>query len=236
MEVGSSFGCSFTCGLAETGETMKKVAQSHSEYLASAALYLDDVREIVEILEGTAEGVTVEAESYVLERWQELPELRKERIRDLMISSRNPYVSLSLSESSIVLRIRENEPTSRGLFEQIKAVVVRRRHLLARLFPKSLFLWWIVSFVMAYCFLSAVMAKRGDLAALMGLLGLLFAGWIAYAGHHDLKCFGTVVLKERIEAPGFFKRNRDKIALTVGGLLVGAILTEIVRRIVGAWG
>jgi hypothetical protein len=212
---------------------MRQVPESHGEHLPSAKLYLDDVRRVVEILRQASEEVSLLAEGFALDNWEELPALKKECIRKLSISSHSPYVSLDLGPSQIFLYIKENTPLSRGLFEQIKTVVRARSRPFKWL--TSFTALTLAAFVAGSCLgslavLGASIYTKNVLAfATLLFVVLIFGSWSGYGYYVQLSHYSTVIPKYRIESPGFFKRNGDNIFLALISAVIGAAIMYAVK-------
>ena len=204
---------------------MKKIVKSYCEIIKPVKLYLDDLTEIVEILKGACEEVCIQIEDVQLDDLDEISSLRKEVIFDISVRGYEPYVSVEMKPHTIHLYIQEDTPESRGLLEKVKTVLLRCRRF-------TLFLDnapYIFGTLLGFSIGIFVILKERPMV--FGILNLaLFMAVVLsfkFVFNEKLKHYTTVVLKYKIETPGFFKRNKDRILLALISASIGAIVTYI---------
>ena len=75
----------------------------------------------------------------------------------------------------------------------------------------------------------AIAAKSSSIIACFLLLLSIFGAWYWYGFYDRFHCFSAVIPKYRVDSPGFLKRNRDKILVSVISLIVGAAIAYLVK-------
>jgi hypothetical protein len=191
-------------------------------------LYLDDLQEIVGFLEEPCDRVEIQTGDKVLDSLDELQSLKKEVLHKLKISGWAPYISVDMSPNQIWLYIAEDTPESRGLFEKIKTVLVRCQRPLSGLFHSSS----LVGLAWPLTIWGVVLGLKVDSVFLASMFGVLFLLTIAWAicGFRDwTRRFTAVVPKHRVDSPGFLKRNKDKILLSIISALIGALVAYALK-------
>ena len=207
---------------------MKKILQSYGESIRPVRIYLDELEDIIGFLDGTCEEIVIQCGNMLLDNLDELSTLNKELVHDLTIRGKRPYVSLDMKPDDIWLNIGEDTPVSRGLFEKIKAVLVRCR----RPFTRILHSGYFVGFALGLSINGVAYGIYKEFKVLVALSLVLFAVsvfWTFYGFQDWRKRYTVVVLKHRIESPGFGKRNRDKIVLVIISALMGALITYFLK-------
>ncbi|OGW51895.1 MAG: hypothetical protein A2Y81_06770 [Nitrospirae bacterium RBG_13_43_8] len=153
---------------------------------------------------------------------------RKELLHDIRITGRHPYISVEMEPNQIWLYISEDTPESRGLFEKIKAVLLRWRRRFTWLLHNS-FLNGIASTLTMVGAVLGFRVQSRFLSVLIIALSLVCIFWAVYGFQDRTKRYTVIVSKHRIETPGFVKRNRDSILLAIISALIGALLTYFLK-------
>jgi len=207
---------------------MEKVPEAFSWSTPKLVLYRDDVAALIAIFTKHTKSVEIIIGGYQLDDAAELPSLPMEEVYKLSINARSPYVSLDIAPSGGRLYASASDgPVARGVADEVKEFLNLRRDK-----------WRIVgetaaSAAPALCLaavLGAVVAfasnvPKAGLAGLVALLPLVvFSRW---GWREGVERHTHVVLKTRAEAPGFLRRNGDKIALAVISALVGAAIIKL---------
>jgi len=205
---------------------MKKVPQSHGEQLKPVKIYFDDLKEIIDILKTTCKQIKIQTEEYLLDDLNELSALKKEILHSLTITGLNPYICLDMTPYRISLYINEDSPESRGLFEKIKEILVRRRRRLASLLHNPI-LQGISLPITIWGLYNALKMKSPFLIFLTGVSFLLCIFWWIYGNKDRTQRYTIIIPKYRIESPGFLKRNKDSIIVGIISALTGALITYI---------
>ena len=106
---------------------MEKLIKPFGESQKPVILYMDDIDKIVEIIGQASQKVEISTEDYVIQDLKQLSELKHEFLNELNISIREPYVSLNMKPDIIFLYIGKDDLLSRGLFENIKKILLQNR-------------------------------------------------------------------------------------------------------------
>jgi hypothetical protein len=207
---------------------MRKAIGSYGEELKPVCLYLDDLKEIVSILEGTCEKIDIQTDDVLLDSLDEIGDLKKEILNNLTISGKNPYVSLSMQPYRIWLYIHEDTPESRGLFQKVKLVLVRCQRPLARILHNTA-LSGLSSWIWILTGVAAIKLKSRLLGLCVGLLFILSTVWVFYGIRYYDRRSIIVVPKNRIDSPSFVKRNLDKIIVGLVCAIIGALITYLLN-------
>lgn len=199
-------------------------------------LYMDDLERIVAALQEFSDEISIETDEYSLTELGELEELREENITHLDLGARR-WPSDSALPSSVSVNLRpdtafvfasQDDPASRGTFENVKKFLESRKQ------P----LWWLIhtvdwwgGLVLGVCVVLIALAWRAGFAwpSIAALIGLAISlGCIAFFIRHRLAKNTIIVLAYRRDAPSFWKKNRDAIIAraipTVLGVLLGFLL------------
>lgn len=207
---------------------MRKVVGSYGEEIKPVRLYLDDLKEIVSILEGSCEEVDIQTDDVLLDSLDEIGDLKKEVLNNLTISGRNPYVSLSMQPYHIWLYIHKDTPQSRGLFQKVKLVLVRCQRPLAHILHNTA-LSVLSSWIWILTVMAAIALKSRLLGLCAGLFFILSIVWIFYSIRYYDRRSIIVFPKNRIDSPSFVKRNFDKIIVGLVCAIIGALITYLLN-------
>lgn len=211
---------------------VEKVPESVSWSVPKLRLYREDVAELLAIFARTAEQVEVEVGGYRLSEAEELTEVPIEETSALSIKATGPYVSLTLTHVNGWLYASGSAGAgARGLADEVRAFLIRRRD---RIGTVGVRLGYVSPGLATSALLAAaaLYATGASSATVAGLL-LLAVAWVIYtwwASREALRHHARIVLKPRAEAPGFFRRNGDKIILMLLGLVLGALLTKVLGQ------
>lgn len=210
---------------------MKKIIPSRSEDLKSARLYLDDIKEIFEILFNSAENVTIETKNYMLDSMEDFTELHEEKIHDITLSSQEPYVTVKFSPSRISLYIGKDNNESRGIFEKIKKILIKCERPFTWILHNSVA--YTLCTYLFFCLIGfSIAIKDAFLSVYFSLLFILCLLWAIYGWNDRFYHFSTIILKYRINYPSFIKRNKDRIIIALISAVVSAILTWILSLLI----
>lgn len=216
---------------------MQKRAKSHGKHIQPVRLYLDDVETIYEILREVAERVRIINDEHVLDKPDQLLELKKDCLTYLEISSSEPYISVDLKPSSCWLYIANDESTSRGVFEKTKQLLERRKPLFW--FIYTLPFNALLSVSAGICLGSLVLPTTGLTDMSQSVVALNVAGalvavlWGLYNFHVKFNKHSVVFLTHRSSTQSFLKRNRDQIILALTSAILGGVVTFFISKFTG---
>lgn len=213
---------------------MEKIVGSHSEYLKPAKLYLGELKDIYGIFRETCKRTSLTSEGYHLSNLDEIPEMKKDVLREFELVGHEPYISLKMGPGNIRLYIEEATTKARGAFEQIKEILVKSERNVILNFHSytlgvlSLFAGSIsIALSIPPPSFSIPLIVYGIMLCALGV----FLHWREYSFAKRQNCI--IIPVARIESPGFIKRNRDNIPLMLISALVGALLAVAGTLFVG---
>lgn len=209
---------------------MREITKSHGQRLEPVKLYLDDLERIVEVLRSVSSDIRITTGQYALDNLGELPLLKREFLRELEITIREPHVSLECSHSGIWLYISDDNPISRGLFDKVREILLQRRRLLAPLgFVSGL---GGALFSAGLFALFRGMIKAHAITVVGAILCLALAiGAIWYSYWEQERGYAIIIPKYEMDAPSFLKRNADQVALAVISAILGGLIALLLAKL-----
>lgn len=211
---------------------MKKKTNRLCERLNPAKLYLDDIEKIVETMLQISDKVEISNEEYSFESLDELKELKQEALRNLEITASHPSrISIHFKKDSIYLHASDDAPASRGILEKIKEIVAQRSRRLVWLLNSNFLSGGFFALSMIVFIFYGVIDGNGYcfLAGIIGVIIGWFWSWRSIRSQHFN--YSVIILKHRIDAPSFFKRNRDKIIIAIIASVIGGIVVVVFQKI-----
>ncbi|MGA2504299.1 MAG: hypothetical protein ABSG01_09440 [Anaerolineales bacterium] len=208
---------------------MEKLLKDVSASFEPSVLYLDDIEHIIEIFKEASDKVNISTADYAIEDLNQLSKLKYESLNELNISIDNPHLSLHLKPDYLMLFTSKNDLLSIGLFEKIKAFLLKKRRPFIWLI-NNFVLWSIFSFIGLYSFTGSLQNHYWIGATLSSILIIILGFWIWYYFRVQFKIHSVIILKNRIQAPSFWKRNSDKIWLIIMSALAGGIITFLIEK------
>lgn len=192
-------------------------------------LYIDDLEQIVEVLQELVTDIEISTDEYTLTDIGELSKSNKEYFTFLKLATRDPYISTDLKPDGIWLYIAKDDTVSRGAFEKIKQILVKRKRPFAWLLHNSVIPGLFIGLALGWGLVQGSFVGR--LLAISALI--LGVSWFWY-GHRDrFEKYSLIIRKHRIEAPNFFKRKADEIVLAIIAAIIGSLLTLVVTKLIG---
>ena len=212
--------------------------QSASRSYFLVRLYLDDLRDIQEVLEDLRVGeppLEIRSPSWVAETVDEVASKgSKDRVTSFEFRSSRPYLTLALRRHEASLYVADIDDLHvRGAVEKVQAILRRcQRPALLRFFTSALGSSLLLV-PMAAGLLAVAIGIRGDrsLAVAGGAIALLSGLSYVFAFWTALRRSSLVFLVTRADRPNFFRRNSDQLAVAtivaglavLGSLLVAAL-------------
>jgi hypothetical protein len=142
------------------------------------------------------------------------------------ISGRQPYVSVDLRQYEIWLCISEDIPECRGLFEKIKAVLLRCQGQFDWFFYNNILI--VSALVCTFAgIVGSFLSHFTFMLAFSAALFIISLFWGIYKDWYLVNRYTIIVPKYRIDSPSFVKRNGDKIILAMISALIGAVIGAI---------
>lgn len=211
---------------------MRKRIKPYSKHLRPVRLYLDDVEAIYRTLSEVAEEVKIQTDEYILDEPKQLSEIKRNHLTNLEIVSSRPFISLTLEPDSCWLYVASDEPTSRGVFEEIKELAESRK---ARFwFAYTLPFIALLGLGTGICLSNLISLMIGftemsQLGVALNVVGaLLTISWSLFAFHTSFNKHSIVFLTHRPNVQTFLVRNRDNIVLALISAIFGATLGGLV--------
>jgi hypothetical protein len=214
---------------------MERRIQSYGEHLKPATLYRDDIEKIVEALREISPTIKLSSDEYHFADLKELCESKKDFFTHLEIESENPYISAGFHRNKIWLFIYQDTPQSRGTFEKIKRIINHRARLplwvisilgtLSAAISGGICLFWFLLRVFQNKWTSPTIIYGVFL-----IVCILWTWWMLYTLFYR---YSIIIPKYRIEAPGFWKRNSDKVILVIISAVIGSLLTLLIKNLTG---
>jgi len=214
---------------------MERKIKTHGEHLKQVLLYRDDIEHIIELLREVSPNVELSTDEHKFSDVKEWAEVKRDYFTNLQIATRNPYVSLDLSERSVWLYIAEDTPQSRGVFEKIKRFLMNRKHprqwLLNFWMPNLVLYIWIFLFNLALWGRIPFWGSKSTVWTVSGICFLGYAYWWWLTFRAQTRRYSIIVPKYRVDAPRFWKRNADKIVVAIIAAIFGSLLTLLIKAL-----
>jgi hypothetical protein len=208
---------------------MERNIQSHGEHLKPVLLYRDDIEQIVERLREVSPNVELSTEEHKFNDLKEWAEQKRDYFTNMQLRTTNPYVSLQLKENEIWLFIVEDTAQSRGAFEKIKRILADHTRPSAKVMNP-----WMPSLVCNLCSISfflTLWVKDWTILSVTAILMLGCVCWLWWAFHTRFHKYSIIIPKYRTDAPNFWKRNSDKIAVAIIAAVFGSLLTLLIKSL-----
>ncbi|WP_027859695.1 hypothetical protein [Marinobacterium jannaschii] len=204
---------------------MKRSANKSFEDFPSVTLYLNDVREILNILTESCGEVKLQTGEYHEVEPEELDELVRntdtDRFSDIYIRTSQPYISIDLRTFGVRIYISEDNTSQRGVVSKISDILNHRQR---RHFGK---VTNFLSALPAIGFGAFIVAGQYKYAAAMLLIVLLsIYPVIKYQINNKV----VVLTEEKNTKQSFLKRKKDDLVIAlVSGSFGAAISFALVK-------
>ena len=212
---------------------MRELIKSLCESLPMVKLYLDDLEEILADLSKVSDNVVVTTGKYELDDLGELSKLRKEELEEIRFVARDPYVSLEILPDSGFLYIAEDKGDSRATYERLKQIVLRGKR---RSLPYRFLLVFpaigggIIGMSIIELIKHIVTSDIREITQSLILLALGCVVMVIAVVKTPIPR-SIIILKHRMDAPSFLKRNRDKILLILISALLSVLATLLIQKL-----
>ncbi|MBI3323786.1 MAG: hypothetical protein HYZ92_00715 [Candidatus Omnitrophica bacterium] len=203
---------------------MEKIKQSRIESLPPVVLYRDDLEELVEILKEGCGQIEIVTDTFRLAA-EELATLQEERIRSIRFETHNPSLTLSFQHFQANLLVLDNDPVSEGIVYKIKECLRSRRRAL----------WWLLTPWGTWTLgiplnILLIFGRSISLVVSFSLLGIGIGAFL-WGFREGTTRYSVIGLGRKNQVPSFWEKNRDSIILMFFSALVGALVTEVIRRL-----
>lgn len=207
---------------------MKKVEKSLSKKYPILRLYKSDLVDIFNLFKDHSAKFEIVADGFELDDLSELNKLKKQEIVDFKIESHNPYFSVEFSGYSASIYLSDQDDIGqRGLADKIGEILSRRKS------PLRFFATPWVYFPIGLIYLSSLFLIKDDTARWIIFLGyiLFVILWGIWGFRIDTKKHSVIYLYDP-SVPGFFKRNKDTILVSLIGAVAGSVITLIMTWLI----
>ena len=209
---------------------MKKLSKGAGESPKPSKLYLDDLEEMFEVFSSTGQNAKILAAGFEMESIDELASLPDRTLHELEMRCFDPYVSMDFRPTTTWLWRGDDSNTSRGAVERIRTIIARRRRRFS----------WIegpafsgvsgglaVTLLGEGAFLLITLHPAGIAAVVAGAV-LVMPSIRFFRGRNS---HTTIVLSRRVEAPGFWARNNDRLIVAGITIVLTAVVTWAITRL-----
>lgn len=208
---------------------MKKTEITRFEDFPAAKLYIEDLKEILDIIGNNCEKVEFRTGEYEEVLPSELDDLvknmNKKRFDDIYIKANHPYVSVDIRSYGVSAYISEDSLTQHGLISKIRNIIDRRKKKCFGVVANTLCYLPMVGFG------SALSQGEWGLAGIFIALSLLMI-WPLVKYQMEQK---VVVLTSSIsETESFLVRRKDELFVALIAALLGALVSFLLVKYFGS--
>jgi hypothetical protein len=216
-------------------------------------VYLDDIQEIFSILKEASDDVRIQADDFVATEPQDLLDISSKTINELTIVATQPNVTVTLSRDSASLEATDADMTTLGAVKRIEERMRHRRRRLKRLIWKNDQPPLLMIVALGLGIMSVVLAiaalgshpqnppppgtTRFDIEWAIGIWVLTLLV-IPLTVIMTARRQAIVIPRSQKDAPPFWERNKDDIAInavfTVIGGVLGIVATLLIQSLQNA--
>lgn len=207
---------------------MKKTGTTRFEDFPAAKLYIEDIKEIVNIIESSCEKVTIRTGDFDEVLPSEIDDLvtslNKKRFDDIFISAYSPYVSVDLRSYGVSAYIGEDELVQHGIVSKIREILEKRKKKYFGSVVNALGYLPMVGFGAAL--------TRGEwgLAGIFIALSFLMIGPIV---KYQMSQKVVMLTSSVNEKESFLTRRKDELLVASISALIGALVSFILIKYFG---
>jgi hypothetical protein len=202
-------------------------------------VYLEDIEEITAILGQVAASVRIQADEFVTTDPSDMLDMPSDVINSLSIVAVDPSITITLSGTAATAEATDPDMVVLGALTKIEELLQRRRRRL------KFFIWsgggddpksWGTSILLLILGIAGVMTavvglSEGDNPSELGvsrgwIIAIGIVSSILLVGYLTLgtRRYATVIPRSQKDAPPFWERNRDEIAINAIFTVIGGIL------------
>jgi hypothetical protein len=202
-------------------------------------VYLDDIQEIFSTLKEVAGDVRIQADDFVATEPQDLLDISSDAINELTIVATQPNVTVTLSRNTATLEATDADMATLGASKRIEERMRQRRRPLKRLLwntdqPPALVGLALVLSLVSLVFVLLLLAPAPANPPPPGtttigrewVIGTWAAALLAITLSVTLTARrqAIVIPRPQKDAPPFWERNKDEIAINATFTVIGGIL------------
>jgi hypothetical protein len=209
---------------------------SRLKFCNAVALYRDDLEDILALLSGVSENVSISDHEYEFESFDEMARIRGMNVKALTIASKSPFVSLCCGKRKEggrgLMLYAEGTEAATALFHAIEEKLARRQRYLTYIFNP--WLWGALLGVVVF------LSPKKDRKVSFG--EATAADWLSLVCVVTVVCgcilsgcmrggvFSKISLARPHEAKSWVKENGERILLVFVGAVFGSLGTAV-----GTW-
>lgn len=204
---------------------MKSSTSKTFEDFPSFTLYLDDLKEILDVLQESCEEVKLQTLGFTDVSPLELDELAQniesERFPNIYINAINPNVTIDIRSFGLRVFIFDDEVVQRGIVSKIRDVVNKRQR---KYFGKVIYFFYgicglvLASLIYQKYFLYAVV--------LLGPIFIAINPSVKYIVNNKVKVF----TENKSHRPSFIERKKDDLVISLVSASIGALLGVVLTK------
>ncbi len=206
---------------------MKKLKTSINEYYGNFHLYIEDIKDIIEVLEtSNAKSIELVINDYKLDDIADiLNNINFNNIMLFKITASSPYVYIEYYGNDIRIYISENTNENIGLFEKLKTIIVRTQNTKLIKFKK------IIGNLSGLP-LGAYIAARASSDSLKAydLFAVFYFAFVLLYTFKPTKNKGTIYNSYRNNRTTFWSRNKDNLLVNLFFLILGSFFTFLFQK------
>lgn len=208
---------------------MKKTENTRFEDFPAAKLYIEDLKEILDIIGNNCENVEFRTGEYEEVLPSELDDLvktmNKKRFDDIYIKAHQPYVSVNIRGYGVSAYISEGSLAQHGIISKIRSIIDKRKKKYFGVVANTLGYLPMVGFG------GALSQGEWGLAGIFIALSLLMI-WPLVKYQMEQK---VVVLTSSIsETESFLVRRKDELFVALIAALLGALVSFLLVKYFGS--
>lgn len=214
---------------------MKKLEKSLSKYYMPLILRANDFDDINSILIGHGD-VEIIADDVKYDDLKEfLEENKTQKPSNVLITGRNPYLTLEISPNHCRLYISSDNLLATGIFTKIDSILTHCERKPKILYQQSSNLIFII-LLLAIQYTSKsfnIIPKQYEVYSfiIFHTFMLIYLSWLSYISFINIYRHSLIYTITDKGQPGFIKRNFDYFIVSLISLLVGGVLMRYIDKL-----
>ena len=202
---------------------MKRLDKSISKNFRPLLLYEEEIRDVVELLANRSKELEIKADGFAFETVDELfKKFAPNRIKQLEITTHDPYISIDLDRISARIYSGSSEPRPLGLFHQSASILQRHSRFYG--FLCSYLMTWVAILIHIVVTNFLIKGKQGLIVT--GVF-LIYWSWAMY----NLMLRHARIYLSKADSPGaFWFRNKDNLLVGLITGILGVVLGVVIER------
>lgn len=202
---------------------MKKVKKEKSflKKYWPVVVYLDDLREVVEVMKAICTSVELSSDDYIFESLDDAKEHFSNRIQtNFKISGSGPYSRVDYSRWETEVYVSSGDKSAQ-LFHELDEILIRQQRHLPFLY--SYWIWIVSGLLGLFSFLFG--QSMSDFASwIISGFSILVSLWFLYVMIVVTRRHSLIRFEQRSKTPTFFEQNKNAILMSIlTGIISGGI-------------